>query len=87
MKKIVHIETLLLFSSNRESPNKSKSFLTLSGIESILSQTDFTLFIRSNDGMKNDGSAEGNVKYLRSLNYKNLRDSESFENFVEICAR
>ena len=33
MKKIVHIETLLLFSSNRESPNKSKSFLTLSGIE------------------------------------------------------
>ena len=47
MKKIVLIETLLLFSSNRESPNKSKSFLTLSGIESILSQTDFTLFIRS----------------------------------------
>ena len=39
--------TLFLLSSNRESPNKSKSFLTLSGIDSKLAQTDFTLFIRS----------------------------------------
>ena len=34
--------TIFLLSSNRESPHKSKSSLTLSGIDSKLSHTDFT---------------------------------------------
>ena len=37
-------------------------------------------------GMKNDGSAKGNVKYLRSLSYRNIKNSDSLGNFVEICA-
>ena len=38
--------TLFLFSSNRESPNKSKSFLLLSDKNSNFWNTDFTIFIR-----------------------------------------
>ena len=49
--------TLLLFSLNRESPNKSKSFLLFSDKNSKFWNTDFTLFIR----LRNGGSAIGNV--------------------------
>ena len=38
--------TLFLFSSKRKSPYKTKSYLTLSDMESKLSQMDFTLFIK-----------------------------------------
>ena len=48
----------LVMLSNRESANKSLSFLTLSGIDSKSSRTDLTQWCES------DGSAEVNVKYL-----------------------
>ena len=36
--------------------------------------------------MKIDGSAKGNVKYLQSRSYMNIKDSDSLENCVEIYA-
>ena len=36
--------------------------------------------------MKSDDSAKGNVKYFQSLSYRNIKDSDSLENCVEICA-
>ena len=47
---------------------------------------DFTLFIRQHDEIKSNGSVKGNVKYIRSLSYRNIKDSGSFQNRVEICA-
>ena len=49
-----------------------------------LLETGFALFIRKkqNDNEKNDGSTGVNVLYLQSPNYKNIKDSNSFENFV-----
>ena len=47
-KRVVAFKiTLFLFSSNHRSPYKSKFSLTLTDIESKLSQMDFTLFIRT----------------------------------------
>ena len=43
-------------------------------------------FFTIHDGVKSDGSAKGNVKYLQSLSYRNIKDSDSLENCVEICA-
>ena len=57
-------------------------FLKLSDMDSRLSQTDFTLFIRSARCLKSDGSAEGNMTYLQPLNYRSTRD---LDNYVEIC--
>ena len=34
---------------------------------------DFTLFISQDVTVKNDGSAKGNVKYLRSSSCRNVR--------------
>ena len=36
--------------------------------------------------MKSDSIAKGNVKYLRSLNYRNIRDADSLKNCLKICA-
>ena len=38
--------------------------------------------VHENDNEKNDGSAGGNILYLQSPNYKNIRDSNSLENYV-----
>ena len=59
--------------------------MTLSGIDSKLSETDFTLFITS-PWSESDRKAKGTEKYIRSLNYRNKNDSNSLENCVEICA-
>ena len=60
--------------------------MTLSDIDSKLSHTDFTLFKDQRDGFKSDDSAEGNVTYLQAPNYRNTRDLDSLENYVELCA-
>ena len=43
---------------------------------------DFTLFMSQDVTVKNDGSAKGNVKYLRYLSCRNIRDSDSLGNCV-----
>ena len=43
---------------------------------------DFTLLISQDVTVKNDGSAKGNVKYLRSSSCRNIRDSDSLGNCV-----
>ena len=79
---------MFLFISKRRSPYKSKSFLAFSDKESKPSKIYFTLLIRSiRYGVgRNDGNVEGNVLYLQFLNYTNIKDLSSFENYVEIYA-
>ena len=74
--------SLFLFVSNRGSPYNSISLLSLSEKDSKFSKTDLTLFIRLIRCSKNIGSAEGNELYLQSLNYINIGDSNSLENYV-----
>ena len=62
------------------------SLLSLSDKDSKLLSTDFTLFIRSKDIVKNGGSAVGNAMYFQTPNYKKIKGLYSFQNYIEIYA-
>ena len=43
-------------------------------------------YVHENDNEKNDGSAGGNILYLQSPNYKNIRDSNSWKLCLNLCS-
>ena len=51
-----------MFSSDCESPYKSKSSLTSLGIETKLSEMDLHYSQEQHDGLKSDGTAKGKMK-------------------------
>ena len=63
------------------------SFLTLPEDGSKLSDTDFTLFLRSLWNCEKWPQCIRYVKYLQPPNFKNIKNSSSHENYDEIYAR